>query len=278
MAAPVLLHIGEFITWIRVPALAIVSAVSLFYLLLPMVIVAILAFSGAAYLTFPPPSYSLRWFYTFFADNRWMSSLLFSLAAAGLAAFLSVVVGAPASFMIVRRKFFGRLGLYLLLISPLVVPRIIIGVAALLAFVPVGLVGTMTGFAMIYAVVGIPFVTVMFINGLRRLDRNLEMAAAGLGASPVAVLRTVTLPLIAPAIAGAFLFAFLAGFDDVELGLFLSGPESTPLPIRMMENIRFEISPQIAVVGVLLFATLITGYLVFMVCRKVFGWSSGAPV
>lgn len=271
--APFLAKLGEAISAVRVPILVMISTASLLYLLLPMVIVAILAFSDATYLTFPPPAYSMRWFWNFFSDGRWTSALLFSVAGAGLSAILSVLIGAPATFAIVRRQFPGRLAFYLLLISPLIVPHIIIGVAALLAFVRLGLVGSLTGFVLAYSVIAIPYVTVLFINGLRSVDRSLEMAAAGLGAPPHVVLRTVTLPLIVPTIISAFLFAFLAGFDDVEIGLFLSGPTTTPLPIRMMENIRFEISPQIAVVGVLLLAALVVGFLLFRVATAAVGWA-----
>ena len=105
-----------------------------------------------------------------------------------------------------------------------------------------------------------PYVFVLFIAGLLRFDRSLEMAAASLGAGQATVLRTVTLPLLMPTLASALLFAFIIGFDDVVFGLFLSGPEATPLPIRMWDDIRLEISPQIAVVAVLLFAALAIAY------------------
>ena len=261
---PAFVALSEVISRLRLPALYLVMGFGLLYLVLPMVVVAILAFSNAAYLTFPPPDYSLRWFKAFFADERWLAALWFSVKSASVAAVLSTLVAAPAAFVLVRRRFPGRLALYLVLISPLVVPHIIIGVAALFAFVPLGLSGSMAGFVLAYAVIAMPFVVVLFITGLRRFDRSLEMAAAGLGATPAKILTTVTLPLLVPTIVSALLFAFLAGFDDVELGLFLSGPQATPLPIRMLENIRLEISPQIAVIGVLLLGGLLVGYALYL--------------
>lgn len=260
--------LSEVLTWLRLPALYLAMAFCLLYLVAPMVVVVVLAFSDAAYLTFPPPDYSLRWFWAFFSDQRWLSALWFSIWCAGLAAVLSTLIAAPAAFALVRRRFPGRLTLYLLLISPLVVPRIIIGVALLFAFVPMGISGTPIGFILAYALVGTPFVVVLFVTGLRRFDRDLEMAAAGLGATPARVLSTVTLPLLVPTIVSALLFAFIAGFDDVELGLFISGPQATPLPIRMLENIRLEISPQIAVIGTLLFAALIAGFALHLVVSR----------
>src|SRR4029079_5666787 len=99
-------------------------------------------------------------------------------------------------------------------------------------------------------------VVVVFIAGLRRFDRSLEMAAANLGANGATTLRTVTLPLLAPTLISALLFAFIMAFDDVVFGLFIAGRGATPLPIRMWDDIRLEISPQISVVAVLLFASL----------------------
>jgi ABC-type spermidine/putrescine transport system permease subunit II len=112
---------------------------------------------------------------------------------------------------------------------------------------------------------------VVCIAGLRRFDRTLEMAAASLGASPATVLRTVTLPLLLPSLVSAGLFAFIVGFDDVVFGLFLSGATSTPLPIRMWDDIRLEISPQIAVVAVLLFAMLAVGYGLILAIKALSG-------
>ena len=108
---------------------------------------------------------------------------------------------------------------------------------------------------------GVPYVVVVFIAGLRRFDRSLEMAATNLGAGAATVLRTVTLPLLAPTPPSAPLFAFIMAYDDVVFGLFIAGRGATPLPIRMWGDIRLEVSPQIAVVAVLLFLALALFYL-----------------
>ena len=241
---------------VRIGALCVLSTFTVILLILPFMIVIPLAFSNASYLSFPPPSYSLRWFSSFFSNADWIDALLFSLRTAGLAAVLSVVVGLPAAFAVVRNRFRGRLPIYLLLISPLIIPHVVMAVSLYFSFSGTSLIGSSLGFIIAYATIGIPYTLVVFVAGLKRFDRNLERAASSLGAKGVTTLRTVTLPLLLPTLISAALFSFIAGFDDVVYGLFLSGPGATPLPMRMWDNIRLEISPQIAVIAVLFLSTL----------------------
>lgn len=253
---PLFSRLEEAISIIRRPLLWIAAIAVLLFLVLPLLVVIPLAFSNAAYLSFPPPSYSLRWFEKFFTNRQWIESTLFSLQMAGGAALVSLAIGMPAAFAIVRRPGFWRLPTYLLLISPLVVPQVVVAVALYFVLAKASLAGTWFGFLIAYVILGIPYVVVVFIAGLRRFDRSLEMAAANLGANGATTLRTVTLPLLAPTLISALLFAFIMAFDDVVFGLFIAGRGATPLPIRMWDDIRLEISPQIAVVAVLLFASL----------------------
>jgi putative spermidine/putrescine transport system permease protein len=237
---------------------------ALLYLVLPLLVVVPLAFSDAAYLTYPPPAYSLRWFKSFLSNAQWLDATWFSVKMSAIGAITSLMLGMPVAFALVRRSFAGKLSLYLLLISPIVVPHVVIAVALYFTLARMQLVGTQLGFVIAYTLLGVPYVLVVFIAGLRRFDRTLEMAAASLGARPFTVLGTVTIPLLLPSLISALLFAFIAGFDDVVLGLFLSGPMATPLPIRMWDDIRLEISPQIAVVAVLLFVALAASYCTYL--------------
>lgn len=261
-ARPLLVQAGEWLSLMRRPLLWAAAIAVLIFLVLPLVVVIPLAFSNAAYLTFPPPSYSLRWFEKFFSNRQWIEATLFSLKMAGGAALVSLLIGMPAAFAIVRRRGFWRLPFYLLLISPLVVPQVVVAVALYFVLAKVRLTGTSLGFLVAYVILGVPYVVVVFIAGLRRFDRTLEMAAANLGAGAAATLRTVTLPLLLPTLVSALLFAFIMAFDDVVFGLFIAGRGATPLPIRMWDDIRLEVSPQIAVVAVLLFLALAVFYLV----------------
>ncbi|HEX2113381.1 MAG TPA: ABC transporter permease subunit [Alphaproteobacteria bacterium] len=262
--APVLRACGDTISYGGRLVLWIFAVAALVYLVLPLLVVIPLAFSDAAYLTFPPPAYSLRWFKAFLSNTQWLEATWFSVRMAGVGAVTSLLLGVPVAFALVRRRLVGKLSIYLLLISPLVVPHVVIAVALYFTLARLQLVGTELGFVIAYTLLGMPYVLVVFIAGLRRFDQTLEMAAASLGARPITVLGTVTFPLLVPSLISALLFAFIAGFDDVVLGLFLSGPTATPLPIRMWDNIRLEISPQIAVVAVLLFVALAASYCAYL--------------
>lgn len=250
------LRLHEAFTIIRRPLLYVVAASTLLLLILPFMVVITLAFSDAPYLTFPPPGYSLRWFSSLLKNTQWLDALSFSLRWAGLSALLSVAIGVPAAFALVRYRFSARVPVYLLLISPLIVPHVVIAVSLFFALAGSSLIGNPLAFALSYTIIGAPYTVIVMIAGLKRFNRTLELAAASLGSSPLVTLRTVTLPLLLPTLASAAIFAFIVGFDDVVFGLFLSGPTATPLPMRMWDNIRLEISPQIAVIAVLFLAAL----------------------
>nr|WP_249795045.1 ABC transporter permease subunit [Bradyrhizobium sp. Oc8] len=250
------LRLHQAFTVVRRPLLYVSAALALLFLVLPFVAVIPLAFSDAPYLTFPPPGYSLRWFSSLLKNTQWLDALSFSLRWAGLSALLSLAIGVPAAFALVRYRFPARVPVYLLLISPLIVPHVVIAVSLFFALAGSSLIGNPLAFALSYTIIGTPYAVVVMIAGLKRFNRTLELAAASLGSSPLATLRTVTLPLLLPTLASAAIFAFIVGFDDVVFGLFLSGPTATPLPMRMWDNIRLEISPQIAVIAVLFLIVL----------------------
>ncbi|WP_189343768.1 MULTISPECIES: ABC transporter permease subunit [unclassified Mesorhizobium] len=257
----ILYRFGVIVSQVRNYVLWAVTAAVMFYLIVPFLVVVPLSFSSAAYLTFPPPGYSLRWYESFFSNTKWLEATWFSLRVSVMAAIASLAVGLPAAFALARRQFALKLPAYLLIISPMVVPQIVIAIALYLIVAPHRMVGTEHVFLLAYMLLGIPYVVVVAVAGLQRFDTSLESAAASLGARPAVVLFTITLPLLMPSIVSAFLFAFIAAFDDVVFGLFLSGRDAIPLPMRMWENIRQEIDPQISVVASILLFLVIVGYL-----------------
>ena len=260
--------VGVVLSAIGWPLVVATTIAAFAFLVLPLLIVFPLAFSDSPYLAFPPPAYSFRWFEKFFSNTRWLEGTAFSVAAAGTGALVSLLFAVPAAFAIARRAVKGRLTLYLVLISPLIVPHVIVALAMYFSLAQVRLVGTFEAFVIAYALCGTPYVFILFVAGVLRFDRSLELAAASLGATPATVLRTVTFPLLLPTLASALLFSFIMGFDDVIFGLFLAGPGATPLPIRMWEDIRHEISPQVAVVAVLLFAAMAVAYAAYLLLSR----------
>jgi putative spermidine/putrescine transport system permease protein len=141
-----------------------------------------------------------------------------------------------------------------LVISPMVVPVVIIGVASYLFFAPLGLGNSFFSLIVVHAVLGVPFVIITVSATLQGFNHNLVRAAASLGASPLTAFRRVTLPLIAPGVISGALFAFATSFDEVVVTLFLAGPEQATLPRQMFSGIRENLSPTIAAAATLLIA------------------------
>jgi putative spermidine/putrescine transport system permease protein len=199
------------------------------FLLAPVVVVLIISFSSANYLQFPPPGLSLRWYVNYLTDPRW--------------------------------NFPGRQLLYTFLISPIIVPVMIIAMALYALFSPLRLVGTMPGLVLGHTILAFPYVLVNVGALLYGLDPRLEHAALSLGASPWQTFRTVTLPLILPGVLSGAIFAFSTSWDEVVISIFLSGLKTTTLPKQMLDGVRTEIDPTIAAVASILIVVSCVGLL-----------------
>lgn len=242
-------------------------------LILPIVVVIIISFSKASYLTFPPPGWSLQWYAKFFSDSNWMKAFWNSLTVAALSACIAVALGATAAMGIVRSDIRWKSALMVLLVSPMIVPPVVLGLSLYSLFLKLGLVGTYFGLAAAHAIGGIPIVVVIVCASLQAVDRRLEQSAAVHGASPLTVFRTVTLPAIAPGLAAAVFFAFLHSFDELVLSLFLSSPRMRTLPLMLWADINYQLNPVLAVVSTLEVLLVVGG---IFLARPVLGRSRGA--
>ena len=204
---------------------------------------------------------STRWYGVLSRDAAVIDAFRLSLLVACLSATIAIVVALPAAIAFDRRRRFpGRSLLAALLAAPLVMPDMLIGIALLLLFtlsetafgVPAGQ-GVPT-IVVGHATLGAAFASVVIAGRLAVLPGDLEDAAADLGATPARAFLLVTLPLLAPGIAVAWLLAFSLSLDDVVIASFLSGPGSTTLPILLMSRMRLGVSPEINAL-----ATLFTG-------------------
>jgi putative spermidine/putrescine transport system permease protein len=240
-------------TALRRPVLALLSTAAVLYLTVPMLVVTLWAFSDAQFLSFPPPGYSTRWIQDYFANDQWTASTWFSLWVCAAAAALAVMLGGLAAGPLVRARVRGRTAINIACIAPLILPQIVFALGLLLAMSPLGIAGTPLAFIVGYTILGIPFATVVISAAIRNLDPRFERAAASLGASPFATLRLILVPLLRPAIVTAFVVAFLTGFDDVVLALFVGGPRAVTLPMRLWQEVSQQVSPRIAAVGVVFF-------------------------
>jgi putative spermidine/putrescine transport system permease protein len=242
-------------------------------LTLPIIVVMIISFSKSSFLTFPPPGFSLRWYEKFFSDSEWMAAFFNSLTIALMSSALAVALGTAAAMGIVRGTFKGKTAVMLLLVSPVIVPPVVLGLSLYSLFLRFDLVGTTWGLAAAHAIGGIPLVVVIVAASLQGVDTRLEQAAAVHGASPLRVFRTVTLPAIAPGVAAAAFFAFLHSFDELVLSLFLSSAQLKTLPLRLWADVNYQLNPVLAVVSTLEVVLVVGG---IALARPVLARSRGA--
>ena len=196
--------------------------------------------------------FSLRWYRSLFQDQALLSAARLSLLIALLTATASVIVGTWAGYVLARMGRFRGFGLYVgMLSAPLVMPEVVLGISLLLMFVEISkFTGWPDGNGLFTIWVGhvilcTAYVAVIIQSRVRDLDRSLEEAALDLGASPLKVFFLITLPLIAPALAAAWLLAFTLSLDDVVIAAFLSGPGYTTLPLEVFSRVRLGLKPEI---------------------------------
>ncbi|MDA9427107.1 ABC transporter permease subunit [Bradyrhizobium sp. CCBAU 53380] len=228
-------------------------------LILPIIVVMIISFSSASYLTFPPPGFSLRWYEQFFSDSNWMRAFWTSLIVAAMSAGIAIALGASAALGIVRSSIRGKSAIMLLLVSPIIVPPVVLGLSLYSLFLRFDLVGSVFGLAAAHAIGGLPIVVVILSASLQGVDTRLEQAAAVHGASSLTVFRLVTLPAIMPGLAAATFFAFLHSFDELVLTLFLSSAELKTLPLMLWGDINYRLNPVLAVVSTLEVLLVVAG-------------------
>ncbi|MBD9657527.1 ABC transporter permease [Pseudomonas sp. WHRI 8822A] len=239
--------------------LRLLCGLVLLFLVLPILVIVPLSFNSGTFLIYPMQGFSMRWYEDFFGSAGWMRALKNSMIIAPAATILAMILGTLAAIGLTRTEFRGKALVMSLLISPMVVPVVIVGVASYLFFAPLGLANGYLSLIVVHAVLGVPFVIITVSATLQGFNYNLVRAAASLGASPITAFRRVTLPLIAPGVISGALFAFATSFDEVVVTLFLAGPEQVTLPRQMFSGIRENLSPTIAAA-----ATLLIGFSILL--------------
>jgi putative spermidine/putrescine transport system permease protein len=234
----------------KVISVAIVGAI-LVFLAFPILVVVVASFSSASYLTFPPPVFGLRWYREYLGSESWLHATWLSLGVAAAVVVLSTLLGTLASLGLARLPRLLRALATGLILSPLIVPVIIIAIGIYYAFSRYRLIGSPLGLVLAHTCLAVPFVVTSVSASLAGLDRRLEQAALSLGATPWGTFRQVTLPLIRPGVLVGALFAFITSFDELVVALFLSGSGAVTLPRRMWDDLRNAIDPTIAAVSTL---------------------------
>jgi putative spermidine/putrescine transport system permease protein len=222
------------------------------FLILPIVVIVPLSFSSGGLLTFPLPGLSLRWYQEFFTSAPWQLSLRNSLIVASATTIAATLLGTLAALGLTRARLPGQTLLMGLIVSPIVVPLVIVAVGVYFAYAPFGLSGSLVGLTLAHTALATPFVVITVSATLQGFDANQARAGASLGAPPTTVFRRIVLPLILPGVISGALFAFVTSFDEVVVALFLTGPAERTLPRQMFTGMRENISPVITAAASLL--------------------------
>lgn len=256
----------------------IVAWCAIAFLMAPIPIIILVSFSSAQYLTFPPPGFSLQWYERFLGSNEWVQSIWVSLQVAMFSAVLTMVLATMAAIPMVRAEFSRKSVIYAVLLAPMIIPVIITAIALYFVFTKIGLNGTVLAITIGHTIVVLPIAFVVLSSTLQGLDPRLEKAAISLGASPFVAFYKITLPLLMPGILSAGLFSFLTSFDELIIPLFLGGPTTQTLAVRIWNSVVMEIEPTISAVSVFLIGMTIAVMVLATLLKRAFRWTgSGSP-
>jgi putrescine transport system permease protein len=229
------------------------------FLYVPIALVIVYSFNASRLVTVWA-GFSLHWWQALLHNEAMLSAVWLSLRIALVSATLSALLGLAAGYVLARvARFPGRMLFGSLVIAPMVMPEVVMGISMLLLFVGSQqfLGGPDRGFLTIviaHTTFSLSFVAIVVQARLADFDRSLEEAAMDLGATPWTTFRTITLPLIAPAIGSGWLLAFTLSLDDLIMTQFVAGAATQTLPMRVYSSVRLGVDPQINVL-----ATLIVG-------------------
>jgi putative spermidine/putrescine transport system permease protein len=238
------------------------AAFSLFFIMLPLLLVSWLAFFRQEIPSFPPEGYSLKWFGAVFNTQSFVGGFILSTQVAVAATLLGLALAVPASLAVARRRFRGRGTISTLLLLPIVVPGVVLGTAIYVFQIEteiatgLPLLGSTWGLILAHALIVVPWAARLVTASLAGFDPAIEEAAKNLGAGPFTTFRRITVPAIWPGIVAGAMFGFVTSFSNLEMSLFLVGAGRTTLPIAILQYLEWKIDPTVAAVSVMQIALI----------------------
>lgn len=251
-------------SWLRHPAtetqithrarlwLYVTAVLVMVFLVIPTLLVIPMSFSASQYLEFPPREWSLRWYASYFNSTSWMQATATSLKAGLLTALVATPVATMAAYGLhVSRLRHAKL-LLMILLTPMVVPVILIGIGVFYAYVKLKLVNSMLGLVLAHSMLAVPVVMLVVASALKTFDMDQELVARSLGASRLKAFWLVTLPQIRFSVVTGAVLAFLTSFDEIIVSLFVSGGPNSTLTRNMFNALRDQVDPTIAAISTLI--------------------------
>ena len=251
-------------SWLKKPAsdtqlthgdrlwLYIVAAIIMFLLVIPTLIVIPMSFSDSQYLEFPPDVWSTRWYDVYLESSKWMRATVTSLQVGVLTMLVATPMGTAAAYALFVSGHRAARSLFAFLITPMIVPVILIAIGTFYAYGRVGLNNTITGLVLAHTVLAAPLVMIVITSALRNYDLNQERVARSLGATRIKAFFVITLPQIKFSVVTASLLSFLTSFDEVIIAIFVSGGSNATLTKHMFAALRDFIDPTIAAISTIM--------------------------
>ena len=232
--------------------LYVFSVVAMLALVAPTLIVVPMSFSDSQYLEFPPETWSLRWYGDYFGSSEWMAATATSFKAGFLTMLVATPMGVLAAYGLHASNLRYVRVAFVLLITPMMVPVILVAIGAFYAYVKLNILYTLTGLVLAHTILALPLVLIVVGSALKTYDMNQELAARSLGAPRWKAFLTVTLPQIRFAVITSALLSFLTSFDEVVIAMFVSGGDNATLTRNMFNALRDQIDPTIASISTIM--------------------------
>ena len=239
--------------------LYVISSIILFLLIVPSLIVIPMSFSDSQYLEFPPKNFSLRWYENYFFSwkvengfNDWMAATRTSLLVAVLTIFVATPIGTLAAYGLANSSARVRSILFPIMISPMMVPIILVAIGLFYFYVQFNMVNSIPGLVLGHSLVAMPLVLIIVLSALKNYDMNQEKVARSLGASRTRAFIEITLPQIKFSLVSAGLISFLTSFDEIIISLFVAGGDNSTITRSMFLALRDQIDPTIAAISTIL--------------------------
>ncbi len=233
------------------PGTRIAAILVILFLLVPLILLVPVSLGGQSFISWPPADLTLRWYGEVASSSMWLAAAARSFLVAFLTALGCFAVAVPAGLAFMRLSGRSAAALFALIVSPLIVPRLVVAVALFYVYARLGWVGTTLGLVIGHVVIALPFFFIAVLAVLKTYDVRLDQAAASLGAPPWTVARRITLPLIGTGLVSAALFAFVTSLDELNVALFASGGLISTLPKMMWDEATLRFSPVLAAVSTL---------------------------
>ena len=227
----------------------IIAGLVVVFLLAPLFITVLVSFTSSSIYTLPPPEWSLRWYEGLARKSGLTDAVWLSVNLALASTFVSLVLGTAAAVAVVRGSFPGRESIATFVVSPLMMPGLVVGVALLQFFRGVGLRDAYVSLLLGHVIVTLPFIMRTLLAALESFDFSLIDAARTLGCSPVEATVKVLAPSLAPAFLTGGLFAFLASIDNYPISIFLTDARNKTLPIKMLQYLEEQPDPTLAAIS-----------------------------